>query len=139
MEEREDIRFQLLRQTSSISIGIIERREEFGTRKEVIDLGPKPDLGPEPVVRYYPNSIEEYRYLLFVSNKTRNRKGLGQKKKSAEGCIKFLQYVKTQKEFMEILERQDPTLLERIYVYSDPMILKTPFKQKRPIPPKEKT
>ena len=138
MAKREDIRFQLLSQTSSISIGIIERREEFDIRKEVIGLEPKPDLGPEPVAIYYPNSIEEYRYLLFISNKTRNRKGLGQKKKSAEGCIKFLQYVKTQKGFMEILERKDPTLLERIYVYSDPMILKTPFNQKRPIPPKEK-
>ena len=133
MAEREDNRFRLLRQASVISIGIIEEREEFGTKKELIGLEPR----PEPVVRYYPNSIEEYRYLLFLSNRTRNRKGLDRKKKSAENCIKFLQYVKTQKEFTRILQRQDPTLLERIYVYSDPVILKTPFEEKRPIPPKE--
>jgi hypothetical protein len=133
MAEREDIRFQLLRQTSSISIGIIGKREEFETKKESIP-GPR----PEPALRYYPNSIEEYRYLLFLSNRTRNRRGLDRKKKSAENCIKFLQYVKTQKGFMETLEKMDPTLLERIYVYSDPMILKTPFKGKIPFPPKDK-
>ena len=133
MAEREDNRFRLLRQASVISIGIIEEREEFDTKKELIP-GPR----PEPVVRYYPNSIQEYRYLLFLSNRTRNRKGLDRKKKSAERCIKFLQYVKTQKGFMETLEKMDPTLLERIYVYSDPMILKTPFKEKIPFPPKDK-
>ena len=134
MAEREDNRFRLLRQASVISIGIIEKREEFDTKKELIGLEPR----PEPSLRYYPNSIEEYRYLLFLSNRTRNRKGLDRKKKSAENCIKFLQYVKTQNEFTRILQRQDPTLLERIYVYSDPMILKTPFKEKIPFPPKDK-
>lgn len=133
MAEREDNRFRLLRQASVISIGIIEKREEFDTKKELIGLEPR----PEPSLRYYPNSIEEYRYLLFLSNRTRNRKGLDRKKKSAENCIKFLQYVKTQNEFTRILQRQDPTLLQRIYVYSDPVILKTPFEEKRPIPPKE--
>lgn len=133
MAEREDIRFQLLRQTSSISIGIIGKREEFETKKESIP-GPR----PEPALRYYPNSIEEYRYLLFLSNRTRNRRGLDRKKKSAENCIKFLQYVKTQKEFTRILQRQDPTLLERIYFYSDPVILKIPFSEKKPVPPKDK-
>lgn len=136
MAEREDNRFRLLRQSSIISIGIIEKREELETKKELIP-GPRPEPRPEPALRYYPNSIEEYRYLLFLSNRTRNRRGLDRKKKSAENCIKFLQYVKTQKGFMETLEKMDPTLLKRIYVYSDPIILKTPFNEKRSVPPKE--
>jgi hypothetical protein len=80
--------------------------------------------------KYYPNSIEEYRYLLSLSNKTGSRTGLDKKKKNAEAGIKFLQYAKSQKKFMGELEMRDPVTYKRVIIYSDPSILKIPFREK---------
>ena len=49
---------------------------------------------------YYPNSIQEYLILKQEADKSRNRSGLGKKKKTAESGIIFLQYVITQDLFM---------------------------------------
>jgi hypothetical protein len=96
-----------------------------GTRVPADAVGPKVPLdGMEPIRRYYPNSIGEYRYLLTLGNKTRSRTEQAKKLKTAESAVRFLQYVKTQGKFMEFLLEVDPVTYKRISIYSNPSILK---------------
>jgi len=62
----------------------------------IITIGKNTKEGP-----YYPNSIQEYLVLKQAADRSRNRSGLGKKKKTAESGISFLQYVITQDLFME--------------------------------------
>ncbi len=91
----------------------------------IITIGKKKE-GP-----YYPNSIQEYLILKQAADRSRNRSGLGKKKKTAESGITFLQYVITQDRFMEEVSRKNPELYQDIYEYSNPIILKTPLKEKK--------
>jgi hypothetical protein len=62
----------------------------------IITIGKNPKEGP-----YYPNSIQEYLVLKQTADRSRNRSGLGKKKKTAESGISFLQYAITQDLFMQ--------------------------------------
>jgi len=96
-----------------------------GTRVPADAVGPKVPLdGMEPIRRYYPNSIEEYRYLLALGNKTRSRTEQAKKLKTAESAVRFLQYVKTQGKFMEFLSQADPETYRMVPIYANPSILK---------------
>lgn len=111
-----------------LSIGIPVRNPGGGEEEQPADQ--KEAINPEPTpveITYYPNSIEEYRYYLFLGNRRGSRTGLSKKKKSAESGIKFLQYAKSQELFMEFLMKYDETTYRRVIVYSDPSILKKPF------------
>jgi hypothetical protein len=90
----------------------------------IITIGKNPESGP-----YYPNSIQEYLILKQAADTSRNRSGLGKKKKTAESGITFLQYVITQDRFMEEVSKDNPGLYQDIYEYSNPIILKTPLKE----------
>jgi hypothetical protein len=92
----------------------------------IITIGKNSKEGP-----YYPNSIQEYLILKQRADTSRNRSGLGKKKKTAESGITFLQYVITQDRFMEEVSRKNPGLYKDIYEYSNPIILKTPLKEDR--------
>jgi hypothetical protein len=109
-----------------------ENNKEEPKIPPIVDpVGPVDPIGPRPPITigniYYQNSIEEYRYSLYLANRSGSRTGLSKKKKSAESGIKFLQYTKTQREFMEFLQKTDDITYKRVMEYSNPSILKTPF------------
>jgi hypothetical protein len=131
-----DKRFDYLYRMCIASIGIpVGKRDDSisvdlelspGTRVPADALGPKVPLdGMEPIRKYYTNSIEEYRYLLALGNKTRSRTNQAKKLKSAESAVRFLQYAKSQSQFMEFLSPIDPVTYKRILIYSNPSILKS--------------
>jgi hypothetical protein len=138
---RERSRNPWLYQLCVLSIGIPINRG--GDLIQVdIDLPKKePGVKPEIPVRhsYYPNSIEEYRNLLNLANRKGSRTGLAKRKKSAEAGIKFLQYSRTQIEFMEFLSRFDEITYNRVILYSNPSILKIPFRSKESVIPDPRT
>jgi hypothetical protein len=147
--QRERNRNGWLYQLCVLSIGIRSDRSDYigldpgtqvsaGENKEepkippIVDpVRPVDPIGPRPPIpignTYYQNSIEEYRYSLYLANRSGSRTGLAKKKKSAESGIKFLQYAKSQREFMEFLPRIDEITYNRVIEYSNPSILKTPF------------
>ena len=129
-----DRRFDYLYRMCIASIGIprgIKGDGDFISVDPELPAGPKiPPGGIETIRRYYTNSIEEYRYLLALANRTRSRTGLPKKLKTAESAVRFLQYAKSQSEFMEFLSRIDRVTYSRIPIYSNPSILKA-------IPPRD--
>ena len=133
---RERDRNTWLYQLCVLSIGIPINRGDFipvdpGIRIPAEKDKEEPQIPPRPPIPirdpYYRNSIEEYRYSLYLANKSGSRTGMTKKKKSAESGIKFLQYSKSQREFMEFLSRFDEITYSRVIEYSNPSILKTPF------------
>lgn len=134
MAKSRDLNFKKGYSLSILYIGINVRVKEIPGDVIKIEAEQKEPLNPKPEIpvayKYYPNSIEEYRYLLSLSNRTGSRTGLDKKKKNAEAGIKFLQYAKSQKKFMEELEKIDPVTYKRVIIYSDPSILKIPFREK---------
>ena len=108
-----------------------KNKEESGIPPTIDPVYPADSVGPRPPIpirdQYYQNSIEEYRYSLYLANRSGSRTGLTKKKKSAESGIKFLQYAKSQREFMELLSRDDEMTYRRVIEYSNPSILKIPF------------
>ena len=126
-------RFEYLRRMCISSIGRYGRKgdfisEELAAKEKTLLAGvprvPQAD-NSEPIRRYYPNSIEEYRYLLVLGNKTRSRTEQAKKLKTAESAVRFLQYVKTQGRFMEFLSQSDPETYRMVPIYANPAILKS--------------
>ena len=126
-------RFEYLRRMCISSIGRYGRKgdfisEELAAKEKTLLAGvprvPQAD-NSEPIRRYYPNSIEEYRYLLVLGNKTRSRTEQAKKLKTAESAVRFLQYVKTQGRFMEFLSQADPETYRMVPIYANPAILKS--------------
>jgi len=130
-------RFEYLRRMCISSIGRHGREGDFiseelaAKEKTLLEGVPRvPQAGiSEPIRRYYPNSIEEYRYLLVLGNRTRSRTEQAKKLKTAESAVRFLQYAITQDQFMEEVYRENPGLYRDIYTYSNPSILKTPLRE----------
>ena len=122
-----DRRFDYLYRMCIACIGIPGGRKGDGDFIPVDPRVPTDAVGPkgiEPIRRYYTNSIEEYRYLLLLGNKTRSRTNQAKKLKIAESAVRFLQYAKSQSQFMEFLSRIDPATFNRIPIYANPSILK---------------
>jgi hypothetical protein len=126
-------RFEYLRRMCISSIGRSRRKGDFISEElaakeksllEGVPRVPQAD-NSEPIRRYYPNSIEEYRYLLALGNKTRSRTEQAKKLKTAESAVRFLQYVKTQGKFMEFLSQVDPETYRMVPIYANPAILKS--------------
>ena len=129
-----DRRFEYLYRMCISSIGISGRKgdfisEELAAKEKSLSTGvprePVIDVPKDPIKKIYPtNSIEEYRYLLALGNKTRSRTEQAKKLKTAESAVRFLQYVKTQGKFMEFLSQADPVTYKMVHIYANPAILK---------------
>jgi len=140
--ERERDRNRWLYQLCVLSIGIPIKQsvDLIQVDRDLLkkEPGVKPEIPVQPIPienSYYPNSIEEYRNLLNLANRRGSRTGLAKKKKSAEAGIKFLQYSRTQIEFMELLSKFDEMTYNRVILYSNPSILKIPFRSKESVIP----
>lgn len=142
MERERESRSEWIYRLCVLSIGIPNDRggilieQPIDGNESIVPAEPD---GPIPIeITYYRNSIEEYRYLLSLSNRTGSRTGLSKKKRLAESGIKFLQYARSDERFMEFLIKEDEITYNRVIIYSNPSILKTPFRSKK-IPADKRT
>ena len=100
-----------------------------------IPVGIGKDLAAEPVKGSIPqNSINGYRTILAEANSTGSRTLQAKIKPFAESAVRFIQYLTTQKGYMENLT---PEAAKTVISYSDPSVLNSPMKQR--VPPKDPT
>jgi hypothetical protein len=92
-----------------------------------------PDLPISDKVRIPRNSINGYRRVLAEANSTGSRTLQSKMKPFAESAVRFIQYVTTQRDYMENLTPEGAKMLIN---YSNPSILNSPIRQ-RVLPPKD--
>jgi hypothetical protein len=149
LEQGSDNRYRYLYSSCVNTIGVSRKefpKEEAKEKtiflndesKELVPVNPGEGLGPRPVEpgrNPFPiNSINEYKYILGLSNRSGNRTLQAKKKNIALNGVKFIAYCKGERWFMELVERENPEIYRLILTYSNPSILKTPIYDRIPAP-----